>query len=49
MKDKFVDILVRLVCNEQIRIIKENPSEYASDDYKDLEVLKVALKSTIKE
>lgn len=36
--------LINLICQEQTRMIAENPDSYKSEEYRDLEVLKIKVK-----
>ena len=38
------DLLVKLICKEQMRMIKKDNKSYGSDKYKRLEALKVMIK-----
>ena len=37
-------MLIELICNEQTRMIVEDHTQYDSDRYRDLEILKVKIK-----
>lgn len=47
--EKEREILIKLICNEQIHMIVKHPERYDTDVYKKLEELKVKIKDDIEE
>ena len=47
--EKEREILIKLICNEQIHMIVKHPERYDTDVYKILEELKVKIKDDIEE
>ena len=45
MTEKEKDILIELICNEQTHMIRKDHTKYDTDEYKDLEALKIKIKN----
>ena len=47
--EKEREMLIKLICNEQIHMIIKHPERYDTYDYKTLEELKIKIKDDIEE
>ena len=47
--EKEREMLIKLICNEQIHMIIKRPGSYDTDKYKELEGLKIKVKDDINE
>ena len=45
--EKEREMLIKLICNEQIHMIIKHPERYDTDDYKKLEELKIKIKDDV--
>ena len=45
--EKEREMLIKLICNEQIHMIIKHPERYDTDEYKELEELKVKIKDDV--
>lgn len=44
MTEKEKKLLVELICNEQTHMIRKDHTKYDTDEYKELEALKIKIK-----
>ena len=47
--EKEREMLIKLICNEQIHMIIKHPERYDTEEYKTLEELKVKVKDNVDE
>ena len=47
--EKEREVLIKLICNEQIHMIIKHPERYDTDNYRVLEKLKIKIKDDIEE
>lgn len=47
--EKEREMLIKLICNEQIHMIIKHPERYNTDNYRALETLKIKIKDDVEE
>ena len=47
--EKEREVLIKLICNEQIHMIIKHPERYDTDNYRVLEKLKIKIKDDVEE
>ena len=45
MTEKEKNLLIELICNEQTHMIRKDHTRYDTDEYKELEALKIKIKN----